>query len=53
MTVLPDTRCTSRYYPNYNSNMQVCAGENDVSTGACQGDSGGILYFVQNYYTNN
>ena len=43
MTVLTDVRCNERYYPNYNMNTQVCAGENDVSTGACQGDSGGPL----------
>jgi len=43
MTVLPDTRCTQRYQPNYNSAMQVCAGENNASNGACQGDSGGPL----------
>jgi hypothetical protein len=37
MTVLTDSRCNERYRPNYNMNTQVCAGENDVSTGACQG----------------
>jgi len=47
MTVLTDVRCNERYYPNYNMNTQVCAGENDVSTGACQGDSGGPLV-IQN-----
>ena len=43
MKVLSDTRCNERYSPAYNMQMQVCAGENDVMTGACQGDSGGQL----------
>ena len=37
MTVLTDARCNERYYPMYNMNMQVCAGEDNVGTGACQG----------------
>ena len=43
MVALTDARCTQRYYPTYNSALQICAGENNVSTGACQGDSGGPL----------
>ncbi|RMZ94641.1 chymotrypsin-like protease CTRL-1 [Brachionus plicatilis] len=50
--ILTDNRCKQRYGYLYNTDVQICAGENGVDAGACQGDSGGpfVLPYQGRWY---
>lgn len=48
--ILTDARCKTRYGTNINIDSAICAGENAVNLGPCQGDSGKLYKIYLFFY---